>query len=280
MRKPFILIDVNNLGHRALHTVGDLTHPDDPTRFTGALFQIWKTCEQLERRFNTWNLAFCFDSKHSKRKELYPEYKGNREAKRAQESPSDAEKRQGMYQQIDQLPGLLHMMGAKNLLMQRGYEADDMMAAAIQKHPELEFVMVSSDKDLYQCLKPNVRLYNPVKGNLYTEVDFITEWDIPPVQWASAKAWAGCDSDNVPGLPGVAEKTACKWLRGQIKEENSKYKTFVDNLSVYSKNMPLVYLPLKGAEIKPLVEQTSRIQWLRLADNIGAFYELGMPSYE
>jgi DNA polymerase-1 len=277
MNKPFILIDVNNLAHRALYTVGDLTHPDDPTMYTGALFQIWKTCEKLERGFNTWNLVFCFDSRHSKRKELYPQYKGNRGAKRAEDTPEQKQQRQGMYQQIDTFPEMLHMMGAKNLLMQRGYEADDMMAAAIQKHPDLEFVIVSTDKDLYQCLKPNVCIYNPVTGDEYTEVDFIMEWDIPPVQWSSAKAWAGCYSDNVPGLPGVGEKTACKWLKGQIKEENSKYKTFIDNLEVYSKNMPLVHLPLKGAEVSPLVEQHSKIKWLRLADSIGAYHELGMP---
>jgi DNA polymerase-1 len=277
MSRPFLLIDVNNLAHRALFTVGDLTHPDDPTKYTGVLFQIWKTCEQLERRFDTWNLAFCFDSRHSKRKDLYPDYKGNREERRAKEKPDETTRRMAMYEQVQALPGLLHSMGANNLLMQRGYEADDMMAAAIQKHPAREFIIISTDKDMYQCLRPNVSCYNPINNNLYTEVDFINEWDIPPVQWASVKAWAGCSSDNIPGVAGVGEKTACKWLRGQIKEENTKYKSFSDNLAGYSRNMPLIHLPLKGAEVAVLKEQDTRIKWTRLAEHIGAYYELGMP---
>jgi 5'-3' exonuclease len=266
----YLLVDTSALAHRALWSVGDLTHPDDPEQYTGVLYQIWKTASAVASYFRTNNLVFCFDSKESKRRDMYPSYKSQRLAERAKEAPQQAAKRQGMYDQMKVLPKLLHEMGAKNIYGQTGYEADDLIASAIKWNPDKDFIIVGRDKDLYQLLAANVRMYDVQNEVFYTEKDFRAEYGIDPAQWASVKAWAGCTSDSVDGLPGVGDKTAIKWITGKLPQENKKYATFVENISVYNKNIPIVRLPLEGTNPITLVEQERMIDWSILARFIGS----------
>jgi DNA polymerase-1 len=266
----YLLVDTSSLAHRALHTVGDLTHPDDPEQYTGVLYQLWKTCSAVSTQFRTRNLVFCFDSKESKRRESYPTYKSQRLADRAKESVDFQAKRQGMYDQMKVLPKLLHQMGAKNIYGQTGYEADDLIASTIKWNPDKDFVIIGKDKDLYQLLAANVKMYDVTKEVFYTEENFRQEWGIAPAQWASVKAWAGCTSDSVDGLPGVGEKTAIKFLTGKLPQENKKYALFVENIALYNKNIPIVRLPLEGTNPITLVEQEQMIDWSILARFIGS----------
>lgn len=266
----FVLLDVSSLAHRALHTVGDLHHPDDPERYTGVLYQLWKTCEPLPVQFGTFNLVFCFDSKYSKRQEIYSHYKSRSREARDKEKPDMKAMRQGMHDQMKVLPLLLRQMGAVNVYGQTGYEADDMIASAILWNPDYEFIIVSRDRDLHQLLAPNVQMYDIIKDCRYTEADFRNEWGIAPCQWASVKAWAGCTSDSITGVPKVGEKTAAKYVRGALSTEDKKYPLFVDNLAVYNTNIPLVRLPFVGTQQIKLVQQENRIDWSLLADYIGS----------
>jgi len=266
----YLLVDTSSLSHRALHTVGDLCHPDDPDQYTGVLYQLWKTCSAVSTQFRTRNLVFCFDSKVSKRRELYPTYKSKRQEDRAKESIDFQAKRQGMYDQMKVLPDLLRQMGVANFYGQTGCEADDIIASVIKWNPDKDFVIIGKDKDLYQLLAANVRMYDVTKESFYTEENFRSEWGIAPCQWASVKAWAGCTSDSVDGLPGVGEKTAIKWITGKLAEENKKYALFVENIALYNRNVPVVRLPLEGTNPITLVEQERMIDWSILAKFIGS----------
>lgn len=266
----FVLVDVSALAHRALHSTPDLRHPDNPEMPTGILYQIGKTVEQLQHIYSTWNVAFFFDSRQSRRKELCPEYKATREALRAAEPADMQQKRKDMYEQVNALPKLLKDMGCINIFGQTGYEADDLIASAIRNNPDKDFIVASRDQDLYQLLSPSVKLFDPQTKAEYTESDFWKEWEIQPTQWSSVKAWAGCASDNVIGLKGVGEKTAVKFLRGKLSQESAKYSLFSGNLAVYTKNIELVRLPLKGAMDVKLVVQDTPMKWGVLAEYIGA----------
>lgn len=272
--KKCIVLDVSNLAYRALHTVGSLTHPDRDTEYTGTIFQLWQTCLQLERVYNTPNFAFAFDSRKSIRQEAYPPYKQKRRTEReAKEAldPKAKRERQGMHRQIDRMPQLLTRIGALNIFGQTGYEADDMIGSIVASNPNVQLVIVSTDADLYQLLRPGVVIYNPVRHDEITEDAFRATWDISPIQWASVKAWTGCASDNVEGIPGVAEKTAIKWLNGQIKPENKKYELFSNGLDIYTRNKPLVTLPYPGTQANVLQEQPPRrLNWNLLAETIGS----------
>jgi len=270
MNDNYLLLDVANLAHRAMHTVHEMRHPDDPNMATGVLYQIGVTAEKLQGIYSTWNVAFYFDSSKSKRREVYAGYKADREVKRASETDEMKLRRQQMYDQVSALPKLLHQMGCQNIFGQTGYEADDLIASTVYNNPLENFVIISRDEDLLQLLSPSVCVHDVVTKEPYTVDDFWKEYEISPAQWASVKAWAGCASDNVEGLPGVGEKTAIKYLRGKLADTSSKYKLFVENLDVYNRNIELVRLPLKGVNEIKLTPQATPIKWSILAEHIGA----------
>jgi DNA polymerase-1 len=270
MNSKYLLLDVANLAHRAMHTVSEMRHPDNPDMATGVLYQIGATAEKLQGIYGTWNVAFYFDSRHRKRQELYAGYKADRDAKRASDSDEMKLRRKQMYEQVNALPKLLHQMGCQNIYGQTGYEADDLIASTVINNPLEDFVVVSRDEDLLQLLSPSVQIHDLVTKQPYTVDDFWKEYEISPTQWASVKAWAGCSTDNVPGLPGVGTVTAVKYLRGKLADTSAKYKLFVENLEVYTRNIELVRLPLKGANEIKLTPQATPIKWSILAEHIGA----------
>jgi len=253
--------------------VGSLTHPDDPDAYTGVFYQLMQTCEQLERQYRCHNFAFCFDSRFSLRQQEYPEYKVKRRTERElKESldPKAQKQRAGMFRQIEAMPGLLHTMGSRNIFGQTKFEADDQIASIVNNNPDTELVIVSADSDLFQLLRPGVTALNPMSKKLTTDESFQAEWGIPPIQWSSVKAWAGCSSDNIEGLRGVGEKTAILWLQGKLKQENKKYALFSDGLQVYTRNKPLVTLPYAGTQVNKLADQSGNLNWKILAEKIGS----------
>lgn len=270
MNNNYLLIDVSNLAHRALHTVGDLHHPDDPEQYTGVLFQIWQTCELLASQYRTQNIAFFFDSKQSKRASTYPKYKTGRLAAREKETKVQQEQRKGMHAQILALPRLFHQMGVVNFVGQTGYEADDLIASAIQSNANNEYIIVSSDQDLYQVLADNVKIHKPTSKIAYTLSDFTKEYGVYPTQWADVKAWAGCASDSIDGLPGVGDKTACKYINGTLNKDSKIYGKFHENLELFNRNVQLVRLPYPGTQKVVLQPQVAKINWRVLVDYIGA----------
>jgi DNA polymerase-1 len=270
-RETYILIDVSYLANRAMHTVGDLCHPEKPEQRTGIHYQIWKTAEQVARRFLSNNLVFCFDSRTSKRKELCPTYKASRETKKATEKPALQAARAGMYQQVNSLPRLLRSMGVVNVYGQVGREADDIIASIVKTCPEHEYYIVARDGDLNQLLTDHVTLFDPNSKLTYNIGDFFQEWNISPEMWPSVKAWAGCTSDDVKGLPGVGEKTAVKYLTGTLNAKLSKYALFAENQAVYNTNIPLVTLPIEGTDKIRVTPQVDPIRWHILAEHIGSY---------
>ena len=266
----YLLLDVSSLAHRALHTVSDLRHPEDPDQYTGVHYQLLQTCERLAAQFRTRNLVFFFDSRESRRKDKYPGYKGRRALERQSEPAKMQERRQGMHEQLAVLPKLLKQMGVVNVFGQTGYEADDLIAKAIQSNASKEFVIIGRDQDLYQVLAPNVSMYDVTNRVKYTDSDFAAEWDLLPCQWPSVKAWAGCNSDSIIGLPTVGEKTAAKFIKGGLSSTNKKYDLFVQNIQVYNTNIELVRLPYPGTREVSLQEQETTIKWSILADYIGS----------
>ena len=270
-REVYILIDVSYLANRAMHTVGDLCHPEKPEQRTGIHYQIWKTAEQVSQRFRSKNLVFCFDSRTSKRKDLCPTYKASRDAKKATEKQVIKDARAGMYQQVNAFPRLLRSMGVVNVYGQVGREADDIIASIVKTCPEHEYYIVARDGDLNQLLTDHVTLFDPNSKFTYNIGNFVQEWGIEPSLWPSVKAWAGCTSDDVKGLPGVGEKTAVKYLTGTLNPKLSKYKLFTDNLQLYNTNMPLVTLPIEGTDAIRVTPQIDPIRWDILAEHIGSY---------
>ncbi|NBW99641.1 hypothetical protein EBR03_08730, partial [bacterium] len=210
--------------------------------------------------------VFCFDGGCDYRKSVYPGYKENR--KDANEQPEKKAAREFLYQEVSNLRTVtLPSMGAVNVFWERGFEADDLIASCVKNLDTAKKVyLVSTDEDLYQLIEGNrVVIYKPGKNAVYSEDDYRNEfYDTPPCLYASAKAWAGCSSDGIPGLPKVGMKTACRFVNGHTKSQ----ETWFDHLDIYNRNIKLVKLPAPGTpKCVPQMQQFP-IQWDKTIERI------------
>ena len=209
---PVILLDANNVCHIALHSMGDLSFHD---RKTGVIFGLFTRLLKLWEEFGTNRFVICWDSRKRFRSAIYPEYKGNRKASM---TPED---RAIIYQQMEALRcEILPKFGFRNIFHQTGYEADDMIAAVVYNLniPD-DKIIVSTDKDLYQLLDtPGCRfIYNPITKKKIDGKEFRKIYGIKPINWVIAKSAMGDSGDNIPGIPGIGEKSALAWVKGELK---------------------------------------------------------------
>lgn len=264
MTSPWLLLDVSYLAYRAYFAIGGkLSHGDIAT---SVVYGVLREVITLQETFNTKRLAFCFDYGKPLRSELHPGYKQSRHTgKTAAELESILE----VKQQIQHLrKDYLGSIGYRNLLFQKGFEADDVIASLTQSW-EAEFVIVSSDHDLYQCLAPNVRIWQPASKTLYTQDTLRKEFGINPEDWVQVKAIAGCKSDDIPGIVGIGEKTAAKYLRGDLKPGKHLAK-IEDGRELWKRNLKLVRLPFKGIPILNLrKDEVTAEGWTSLIDRLG-----------
>lgn len=264
-----ILIDVLNLANRAAYTTGGLCRPDGTP--TGVIFGLLRDVLEMERLYGTYTLAFCFDSKESLRRDLYPAYKAQRVEVRNTESDEKKQIRKDMHEQIKHLPVMLREAGCRNCFRLPGYEADDIIASIVRNDQDSEFVIYSSDADCFQLLQSGrVTQWLPVAKHELTEEQFTEIHGIPPVQWASAKAWAGCASDNIEGIRNIGEKKAIQFLTGKFKDTT----VFTNRIDMYNRNIQLTKLPFAGCPVVRVKEQVDRIDWSVLQRYVNPDYIL------
>jgi len=240
-----IIVDSNYIGHVSRYSTGGLTHNDSPV---GVIFGFLNQILNIGNHFQTNEFYFAWDSKHSYRRQICPEYKKHR--KKTLTSEEKEELKQS-FQQFDRLRrDILPSIGFKNQLSQRGCEADDIIAMFV-KQADLSDILdegvtiISADEDLYQLLQRKVSMYTPAKKSLMTDMGFKAFYGIEPKDWVKVKALAGCSSDNVKGIAGVGEKTAIKYLVGELKEGKKLRDILEQQEEMYFKNYPLVKLPIK-----------------------------------
>lgn len=261
MSKTWLLIDVSNLAHRAWHTTGNMAYNGQGT---GLLFGVLRDVLRLSLEYPDAGFAFCFDSYFSLRQDNYPEYKSNRVG-----GPDEA-----FIEQISLLREyVLEKLGFQNLFIATGYEADDVIASAVGSLPaEDSAVIISSDRDLFQCLRPNVNMYSPATKRMYTLEWFEKEYSLIADYWSSVKAIAGCDGDKVEGVPGVGEKTAVKFLRCLLKHSTKAYRSIVsdEGQERIDRNFSLVRLPYKDCPLfffRP--DQVTNEKWRKVLTEYG-----------
>ncbi len=237
-----LLIDTPYLAWRSHHALGPLSHRG---RRTEVLFGVMREIQNLRRRFDPCRMSFCFDYPPLKRKEIFPDYKKRK--------PTTTEEMQNILDVQKQIRRLykkdLPALGMANTFCQEGYEADDVIASlAWGLFDNEEAVIVSADQDLYQLLRnnPHVSIYHPAKGIRLTVRDFVRDYKVYPYNWRHVKAMAGCVSDSVPGIPGVGEKTAIKWILSQLKTTSAAWKKIDEGGSIIERNLRLVTLPYPG----------------------------------
>ena len=271
MKRTWLILDMSNLCYRAFYTTGGLSYDGDAT---GVLYGMFRDIISLQDLFSTNLIVFAFDGGYRKRKEIYPEYKCNRKKRAVPFSEDELELMDELRRQIVQLR-VKHLpeIGFMNIAYQEGYEADDLIAQVSQQiTSDGEYgIIVSSDQDLYQCLDSHVTVWKPSKGGkMVTEDSFQKEWRVSPRQWAVVKSISGCKTDDVPGVMGVGEKTAVKFLNKELKKTSKVYQRIVSQEELCRRNLRLTKLPIEGTEFVSLVEDNmSKEKWDSVMESLG-----------
>jgi len=248
MSRKYLLLDCDYLCHRALHSTGGLSYHGSAT---GVIYGFLKSLSSFQDLFNTSNFIFCWDSRTNKRLEIYPEYKANRQKNEYTEAEVEfyrAFKKQMKLLRTTYLPTI----GFRNVFVQRGYESDDVMASIVSYTIETtdEAIIITADKDLYQCIDSNISCYNPQTNKHLTLQGFKKQYGIEPMLWGLVKSFAGCTTDNVKGIQGVGEITAIKFLNDKLNPDSKAYKAIKSPAGndISDNNQELVILPMKGTQ--------------------------------
>lgn len=278
MNNTWLILDCHYLCHRAFHTTRSLSHRGQKT---GMLFGFFNTVTHLKDHFQTDRAVFCFESSQLKRSEIYPAYKKKR--KKAVLTEEERISYQEFAVQLSQLKKrYLPKIGFENVLEVRGYESDDIMAVLARRLSKKgdEVVIVTADSDLWQCIDERVSVYSPSNKRLLELNDFQQEYGIPPSKWAVVKAITGCASDEVEGIKGVGEKTALKFLKGELSPGNKAYDKIlsVEGKRIIRRNKELVRLPMEGCRVPPLREDNVTLsKWREVCDLLGMDSLRGTP---
>ena len=207
-QKPtLMLLDGNSLAFRAFYALPAENFKTKNGLTTNAVYGFTAMLINLLRDEKPSHIAAAFDvSRQTFRKEKYPEYKEGRSA-----TPDE------FRGQIDITKEVLAALGITTLA-EPGFEADDIIATlATQAEQEgYRVLVVTGDRDSLQLVSPDVTVLYPRKGvsdmTRFTPEAVVEKYGLTPTQYPDFAALRGDPSDNLPGIPGVGEKTAAKWI--------------------------------------------------------------------
>jgi DNA polymerase I len=218
--KPtLMLLDGNSLAFRAFYALPAENFKTQGGLTTNAVYGFTAMLINLLRDESPTHVAAAFDvSRQTFRSERYPEYKANRSS-----TPDE------FHGQIDVTKEVLAALGI-TVLAEPGFEADDLIATlATQAEKEgYRVLVVTGDRDSLQLVTDDVTVLYPRKGvselTRFTPDAVVEKYGLTPEQYPDFAALRGDPSDNLPGIPGVGEKTASKWI-----SEYGSLQALVDN---------------------------------------------------
>ena len=205
----YYLIDGSGYIFRAYYALPPLTRKSDglPTGavsgFCSMLFKLLEDSKSDRNLQKPTHFAVIFDSaRKTFRNEIYSDYKANRS-----EAPDD------LAPQFEYIRKSVLAFNLPSVELSN-YEADDLIATYVEKILKggAKVTIVSSDKDLMQLYKKNVRIYDPMKNKFISDEDVQKKFGVDSNKVIDVQALAGDSSDNVPGVPGIGVKTAAELI--------------------------------------------------------------------
>ncbi len=233
----YYLIDGSGYIFRAYYALPPLSRKSDglPTGavngFCNMLFKLLEDSKSEHNNEKPTHFAVIFDSARKNfRNEIYSDYKANRA-----DAPDD------LIPQFDYIRKSVLAFNLPSIEL-LNYEADDLIATYVEYilKAGAKVTIVSSDKDLMQLYKKNVRIYDPMKSKFINNDDVIKKFGVNPDKVIDVQALAGDSSDNVPGVPGIGVKTAAELISnyGSIEnlfnnlekiKQNKRRETLIEN---------------------------------------------------
>jgi len=211
-----MLVDGNSIINRAFYGVPLLSNSEGI--YTNGVYGFLNILFKLLEEDQPDYIAVAFDLKAPTfRHEVFQEYKGNRKGMPEELKP-----------QIPLLKDILDAMGIKRL-EKEGYEADDILGTVAKRAEEqgMQPIIVSGDRDLLQLATEQIKIRIPKTKKGGTEIedyyakDLIEKIGVTPLEYIDVKALMGDSSDNIPGVPGIGEKTAIKIIQQYHNIENA-----------------------------------------------------------
>ncbi|NTW98409.1 MAG: DNA polymerase I [Geobacteraceae bacterium] len=201
-KETLYLIDGSSYIYRAYYAI---RHLSSPSGFpTNAIYGFIQMLLKLLKDYNPQHVAVVFDAGRTTfRTEMYPEYKANRAA-----MPDD------LRMQMEPIREVVRAFSIPTLELQ-GYEADDIIGALAGRFAAQggKVVVVTGDKDLMQIVTDHVTLLDTMKGKESGIAEVVERFGVLPELVIDILGLAGDSSDNIPGVPGIGEKTAAKLIQ-------------------------------------------------------------------
>ena len=216
MSEKIVLIDGHSIINRAFYGVPDLTNKDG--LHTNGIFGFVNILFKILEEEKPDYLTVAFDVKHPTfRHKMFAEYKGTRKG-----MPQE------LHEQVPVLKELLTAMGIK-IMELPGFEADDLLGTVAKRSEAkgMDVLVVSGDRDLLQIVTDDIRVCIPktkrgtTEYEMYYTKDVQEKYGLLPLQIIELKALMGDSSDNIPGVPGIGEKTATAILQQFENVENA-----------------------------------------------------------
>jgi len=251
------LLDASGFIFRAYHALPMLNRKDGTP--VNAVYGFVNMLIRLRTEFHAADIAVIFDAARKNfRNDIYAQYKANRS-----ETPSELIPQFALVREAT----AAYCLPAIEL---EGYEADDLIAAYAKAAlaDGREVVIVSSDKDLLQLIRPGVRMLDPIRYELMGADAAIKKFGVPPEKVVDVQALAGDSTDNVPGVPGIGVKTAAELIlqfgdletllarAGEVKQNKRRESLieFAEQARISRRLVELAHdapMPMALAEIKP-----------------------------
>ena len=258
----FYLIDGSGYIFRAYYALPPLTRKSDGlpvgavSGFCSMLFKLLEDSKSNENLQKPTHFAVIFDAaRKTFRNEIYSDYKANRS-----EAPDDL---------APQFEYIRKSVVAFNLpsVDLPNYEADDLIATYVEQilAKGAKVTIVSSDKDLMQLYRKDVRIFDPMKNKFITPEDIVNKFGVGPEKVIDVQSLAGDSSDNVPGVPGIGIKTAAELINkygtleklldnAQEIKQNKRRETLIENKDKAIISKKLVTL-MKDAPVERKIEE-------------------------
>jgi DNA polymerase I len=258
----FYLIDGSGYIFRAYYALPPLTRKSDGlpvgavSGFCSMLFKLLEDSKSNENLQKPTHFAVIFDAaRKTFRNEIYSDYKANRS-----EAPDD------LAPQFEYIRKSVLAFNLPSVDLPK-YEADDLIATYVEQilAKGAKVTIVSSDKDLMQLYRKDVRLFDPMKNKFIKSEDIVTKFGVGPEKVVDVQSLAGDSSDNVPGVPGIGVKTAAELINkyGTLEElldhaheikQNKRRETLIENKDKAIISKKLVTL-MKDVPVEKKIEE-------------------------
>lgn len=269
--KKVLIHDAHNASWRSMKQLPVLTSGGKPTQ---VVYGVLKLLRASIEEFEPNAVIVCWDTGYSKfRKDIYSEYKGNRNHEKDEES---AREYKSFCYQVGVLKKILPLLNVVQLYHKEN-EADDLIAIVVDSMPKYKKTVISTDRDMIQLVDGMTEVYSPhyKKPQIYNVDNFNDVIGLSRKQYIELRAITGDSGDNIPGAAkGIGEVTAKKLLKqyGSLagiwtnKKEISKQKRCEPLFTSEAKravhrNLLLMDLSIAG-EANPDIEEIRKLLWM------------------